>query len=110
MSKSKPKPSPKKPAAPKQIKTATTTSDKAKSPTRINGKLSILDAAARVLKEKGEPMNCKAMIERMLAVKIWKTDGKTPAATLSSALLREIKTKGKDGRFRKTDRGQFSLA
>ncbi|MCI0350413.1 MAG: winged helix-turn-helix domain-containing protein [Acidobacteriales bacterium] len=75
-----------------------------------DGKLSILDAAARVLKESGEPMKCKPIVEKMIASKYWQTDGKTPAATLSSAMLREITTKGKDSRFQKKDRGLFSLA
>src|SRR4051812_13240422 len=42
-------------------------------------KLSCLDAAAQVLKDKGEPMNCKAMIEVMFAKKLWHTDAPTPA-------------------------------
>jgi len=33
----------------------------------------------------------------------------TPAATLYSAILREIKTKGKEARFKKSDRGQFVI-
>ena len=71
-------------------------------------KMSCLDAAAQVLKEKGEPMQCKAMVEAMFAKKLWTTDAPTPAATLYSAILREMK-KGKDSRFRKTDRGHFAL-
>jgi hypothetical protein len=35
--------------------------------------------------------------------------GKTPAATLYSAILREISTKGKDARFTKTERGKFAI-
>jgi hypothetical protein len=34
--------------------------------------------------------------------------GKTPAATLYSALLREIKVKGAQARFQKTERGKFA--
>ena len=69
---------------------------------------SALDAAARVLQEKGEAMNCQEMIEAMAAKSYWKSPGgKTPAATLYSAILREITTKGKDARFRKTERGHF---
>ena len=33
--------------------------------------------------------------------------GKTPAATLYSAILRETKTKGSQARFQKTSRGHF---
>ncbi len=40
---------------------------------------------------------------------LWKTGGKTPAATLYSAILGEITTKGSEARFKKTDRGQFTL-
>jgi hypothetical protein len=36
--------------------------------------------------------------------------GKTPGATLSSAILRELKMKGTDARFRKTEPGKFALA
>ena len=33
--------------------------------------------------------------------------GKTPHATLYSAILREIQTKGSESRFKKTERGKF---
>jgi hypothetical protein len=32
----------------------------------------------------------------------------TPAATLYSAILREINTKGQEARFQKTERGKFA--
>jgi len=42
---------------------------------------------------------------------LWSTpNGATPDATLYASILREINTKGKDSRFRKTDRGLFTLA
>jgi len=47
------------------------------------------------------------MVEKMLADGLWKTGGKTPAATIYAAILREVRAKGKDARFRKTGRGQF---
>jgi hypothetical protein len=34
--------------------------------------------------------------------------GQTPAATLYSAMLRELATKGADARFVKTERGKFA--
>jgi hypothetical protein len=84
---------------------------KAKAPKeKANGKLSALDAAAKVLGEAKEPMNTKAMIEAMAAKGYWTSPGgKTPHATLYSAILREIDTKGSDARFKKTDRGMFIL-
>ena len=71
--------------------------------------LSCLDAAAQVLKAKGQPMRCKEMIEAIFGQKLWHTDAPTPAATLYSAILREMKVKGKDARFKKTERGHFAL-
>src|SRR5687767_13158333 len=71
-------------------------------------KVSLLDAAAVVLKAKGEPMRCKEMVATVVEKGLWKTDAPTPEATLYSAILREMK-KGKDSRFRKTDRGHFAV-
>ena len=74
-------------------------------------KASDLDAALRVLAEAGQPMTCPEMIEAMTAKKYWVSPkGLTPAATLYSAVLREIKAKGKESRFVKTERGKFGLA
>jgi len=55
----------------------------------------------------GRPMNTKEMVEKMLADGLWKTGGRTPAATIYAAILRQVRAKGKDARFRKTDHGQF---
>ena len=74
-------------------------------------KLSALDAAAQVLAETGQPMACKEMIETMTAKGYWSSPGgKTPASTLYSAITKEISTKGKESRFKKTDRGRFARA
>jgi hypothetical protein len=35
--------------------------------------------------------------------------GKTPEATLYSAILREVQTRGAKSRFTKTERGKFAL-
>ena len=69
-----------------------------------------LDAAARVLTEVGQPLNCSTMINMMLEKGYWQTSGKTPANTLYAAIAREIKTKGNDSRFAKAERGKFTLA
>jgi hypothetical protein len=74
-------------------------------------KLSALDAAAKVLAEAIEPMNTRQMVETMAAKGYWKSPGgKTPHATLYSAILREINAQGKEARFAKTERGRFTLA
>ena len=74
-----------------------------------NGKLSALDAAAKVLAEANQPMNCQDMIDTMAKKGYWSSPGgRTPAATLYSAILRKLKTKGSDARFVKTERGKFT--
>lgn len=71
-------------------------------------RMSGLDAAARVLAESSEPMSAKQMVETADARGYWKSPGgKTPHATLYSAIIREIATKGAEARFRKTERGKF---
>jgi hypothetical protein len=45
--------------------------------------------------------------ERRQSVRRFRSAGKTPAATLYAAVAREIKIKGKDACFTKTDRGHF---
>ena len=99
--------------ATKAKKTATTKAKAAKpakmAAAKSDGKLSCLDAAAKVLGESKEPLTTKEMIEKMAAKKYWTSPGgKTPHATLYSAILREINEKGKDARFVKTERGKFS--
>jgi hypothetical protein len=72
-------------------------------------KLSAIDAAAQLLAGSKEPMNTRQMIEAMAAKGLWTSPGgKTPHATLYSAILREINEKGKDSRFTKTERGKFT--
>lgn len=71
--------------------------------------LSGLDAAAKVLGDAGEALDAKTIAQRAIAAG-WKTSGKTPHATLYSAMLREIKAKGKESRFAKVDKGRFTAA
>jgi hypothetical protein len=72
---------------------------------------SALDAAAKVLLETGRAMTCRDMIVTMAAKGYWTSPGgKTPEATLYSAILRETQTKGAQARFRKAERGTFALA
>jgi HB1, ASXL, restriction endonuclease HTH domain len=71
-------------------------------------KLSALDAAARVLAETGAPMGCKELIGAMAGKGYWMSPGgKTPDATLYSAIAREIALKGDLARFTKAGRGRF---
>jgi hypothetical protein len=63
----------------------------------------------KVLAEAGQPMTCQEMIDTMAAKGYWTSPGgKTPAATLYSAILRELTAKGADARFTKVERGKFA--
>jgi HB1, ASXL, restriction endonuclease HTH domain len=74
-------------------------------------KLSALDGAARVLGETKAPMSCPELIEAMAAKGYWKSPGgKTPSATLYSALKREIASKQDESRFQQSGPGKFQLA
>jgi hypothetical protein len=74
-------------------------------------KVSALDAAARVLSEKGVAMTCQELIGAMAAKGYWTSPGgKTPHATLYSAILRELATKGDASRFRKAAPGRFAAS
>src|SRR5262245_47189079 len=85
-------------------KATTAKAPKADKPKRV----SALDAAATILKKAGKPMRSGEMITAMAEQKLWTSPGgKTPHATLYAAILREIGAKGKDARFKKTDRGLF---
>jgi len=88
-------------------KPATPRKTKKDTPKRV----SLLDAAATVLASAKEPMQAKAIVEQVVKRGLWKPGaGKTPHATLYAAMTREIAAKGKDARFRKVDRGQFTSA
>lgn len=92
---------------PSKGKKSNTSTDKSKveKPKRLSG----LDAAAQILAGSSAPMNCKDLWAAIDAGKLWKTGGKTPHATLYSAIIREIAAKGSQSRFRKTERGLFTL-
>lgn len=104
--------SPEKPAPERPVAEAGGKKRKAKAQPepKADGKLSAIDAAAKVLTEAGKSMNTKEMIAAMADKSYWTSPGgKTPAATLYSAILREIGTKGAEARFQKTERGNFAV-
>ncbi len=94
-----------KPKAAKSAKPAKTTPAKQSAPPR----LSALDAAAQVLAASDKPMGSHDLIDAMAAKGLWKSPGgKTPAATLYAAILREIQAKKSEARFKKVERGMFA--
>jgi hypothetical protein len=81
-----------------------------KAPKAETGKMSALDAAAKVLAEEGRPMTAKELIDAMAAKGYWTSPGgKTPHATLSAAIGTEIQKKGAASRFAKPAPGKFTL-
>ena len=80
-----------------------------KKTVREDGTMSGLDAAAKILVDAGGALNCKAMVEQAIAKGYWKPGGKTPAATMYAAILREIQKKGDASRFVKAERGMFKI-
>lgn len=72
--------------------------------------LSLLNAAAIVLKACDRPLSCKEIIVKAIDADIWQPKaGKTPVNTLYASILREIKNKAENARFEKADRGKFAL-
>lgn len=105
------KPAAKKPSAKPVAKPAERASAKPKKagPSKpVLKKQSGLDLAAKVLAESDRPLNAREIAERVIAAG-WTTTGKTPHATLYSAMLREIKAKGEKSRFAKSERGRFEM-
>lgn len=72
-------------------------------------KASLLDAAAAILAD--GPAGAKRIVELAAERGLWKSPaGKTPHATLSAAIRREIKNKGAASRFRLDGPGMFAVA
>jgi hypothetical protein len=90
-------------------KVAATEARARKKTVREDGTMSGLDAAAKILVDAGGALNCKAMVDQAIKKGYWKPGGKTPAATMYAAILREIQKKGDASRFVKTERGMFKV-
>lgn len=69
----------------------------------------ILDLAADLLSEIGKPRTPAELVTQAIQRGLWSTKGKTPAATLYAAIIREISAKGGRSRFRKTAANTFEL-
>jgi len=75
-------------------------------------KQSLIAAALLVMKgdSAGKGMSAKQIAQEAIEKKLWEGQGKTPGATLYSAIIREIATKGTASRFCKVGAGRFALA
>lgn len=71
--------------------------------------VSQLDAAYVALSKAPESLSIPDLLTAIKKSGLWKSEnGKTPGATLSAALIREIAKKGSDSRFRKTAPGRYA--
>lgn len=92
-------------SASRKARKTTKTSEK---PANAGRPMSGLDAAAEVLKTLGAAHVNDITV---MAIKrgLWKPAGATPAATLASAITRDIMKHGKDSRFERTAPNTFGL-
>ncbi len=72
-------------------------------------KPALLDFAVRVLRDSSEPLGTKEMVAKIIGAGWWNTKGRTPEATLYSAIIREIGCRDGKTRFVKEGRGRFAL-
>jgi len=68
-----------------------------------------IDAAHKVLKEKGIPLNAEEITKIALEMNLVKTSGKTPVATMGARIYMDIKRNGDNSLFTKFERGKFGL-
>jgi cytoskeletal protein RodZ len=87
-------------------KKASTTKRTTKASTKDAKKLSMLAAAHQVLSKSSTAMTCGELIEAMAKQKLWTSpSGKTPEATLSAAINRNIN--GDEPKFKRVERGKY---
>lgn len=73
-------------------------------------KMSLINAAIEVLKEVGEPMGTKELVESCIERGLWIPTGcKTPEQTLYGSFFREIKI-AEHPRIVKASKGKFAIA
>lgn len=71
------------------------------------GKMSMADAAQKILEDAGEPLHSSEITKRALRRKLITSGGKTPEATMGAVLA--VAAKKKDGAFLRTAPGTFGL-
>lgn len=71
--------------------------------------MNAIDAVEVILKESGEQLHYYEITKRILEKNLWKTEGKTPDATVNARLAVDIKKLGPRSRFQRTAPGVFAL-
>ncbi len=74
-------------------------------------KLSLMDAAVKVLKMTGEPMNTREIVQVAILKGLWiPTACKTPEQTLYGSIFREMATKENPRIIKSEQKGKFKFA
>jgi hypothetical protein len=93
-----------------ETKPAETQPPKKKKGRSPNGKVSLLDAAAMLLKDTEEALTVNEIIDKVIEKGIWtRTAAKTPNLSLYSAIFREMSIKVEQARFVKVSKGKFGF-
>ncbi|HBT76020.1 MAG TPA: hypothetical protein DEB39_03645 [Planctomycetaceae bacterium] len=71
--------------------------------------MSLLDAAAYVLKSAKKALSTREIVAAIIQQRLWNPSGATPWATLNAALNRDMQANGTKSRFVKAERGKYSL-
>ncbi len=71
--------------------------------------MSLLDAAAYVLKAAKKPLSTREIVALVIAQRLWTPSGSTPHASLHAAISRDIVNNGEKSRFQKATRGLFNI-
>lgn len=71
--------------------------------------MNILDAAEKVLLERGVPMPIEKLAEIIIRMGLWTSRGKTPKVSVASRLYSDMKKRGVRSRFVKTRAGTIDI-
>ena len=71
--------------------------------------MNVQDAAVEILKGAGKPLHAKEIAKRIIDGGLWKSEGKTPDATVSARLYSDIKSNGDKSSFVKVGPQTFAL-
>ena len=71
--------------------------------------MTFLEAARTILEEMKQPMHFKKITELALQKKYLKSKGKTPEWTMGARLSVDVKEKGRQSEFIRTDNGKYGL-
>lgn len=71
--------------------------------------MGVLAEVEAVLAEAGQPLHTNEITKRVLARGVWKSEGKTPAATVHAQLAVNVKERRTASPFQRTAKGVFAL-